>query len=625
MIKKLIVISILFIPVLCFCQQTIPLDSLLNAVDNEKADSNKIKIYNQLADYYMDNNAGKAIEYLEKSKDIANKLGLKLKEGDNYYSLGFCYLVKADFEKSLYNYQQSTFIYEKLKDSRRLANAYMSIGNVYFQNKDTVKTDLYYDKAEKIIIERKDTLQLSSMYDTRGITYDQLGKFDLALSYFRKAYNLAYAVHEADYYMNTLSNIGLTYKHQFKTAEALKCFDSVLVFSIKTGRANDQLASIYNNIAATNAQAGDYPDALQAFTKSIQYAKAAGSPGIEMENYHNISDMYGTMKNFEQQSVYLNKYYHLKDSLFTVDKTNQLTELESTYQIEKKNNELTKKDTELTKQRAQRNIFIIIALSIFVVLAGLAFFYSRIRKKNELLQQKNTQISEQKNELQTLNHVKDRLFSIISHDLRNPLVTLRSYLMLTDNDSLSAEKKHLFKVQTMNAVSQTGDMLDNLLAWANIQIKNTRANIIPLNCNDLVEDVVSNVKAQAFQKQINIVPQIAVETIPGDYDILTIALRNLLTNAIKFSSEKKEIKINCSQKADRILISVQDQGIGLSQDQIKNILDNKNGSTKGTQGEKGSGLGLFLIKELLQSIHAQLLIESEQGKGSTFIISLPAL
>jgi tetratricopeptide (TPR) repeat protein len=111
----------------------------------------------------MDNNAGKAIEYLEKAKEIATALKLKLKEANNFYSLGFCYKMKADYEKSLYNYQQSTFIYDQLKDSFRMSNALMSIGNVYFDNKDTEKTDFYYDKAGELIIALKYTINLVNM------------------------------------------------------------------------------------------------------------------------------------------------------------------------------------------------------------------------------------------------------------------------------------------------------------------------------------------------------------------------------------------------------------------------------------------------------------------------------
>ena len=223
-----------------------------------------------------------------------------------------------------------------------------------------------------------------------------------------------------------------------------------------------------------------------------------------MENYRNMSDMFGDMKNYEQQAVYLKKYYNFKDSLYSADSKNQLTELEANYTVEKKNGELVKKDAEVAEQKNRQRILLIVAFSILALLGLLMLFYKRIQNKNRLLQEKNVQINEQKDELQTLNHVKDRLFSIISHDLRNPLVTLRSYLMLADNDAVAEEKKQQFKVQTMNAVSQTGDMLDNLLAWANVQIKNTKANIIPINIADLLSDAVNNVKAQAFQKNISI-------------------------------------------------------------------------------------------------------------------------
>lgn len=622
-VYRILCMLLFLIPASAFCQQAIPIDSLFNAADNEKADTARMKIYNTIANYYLDNNAGKAIEYLEKAKEIATNHKLALNIANNYYSLGYAYLVKADYDKSLYNYQQSTFIYEQLKDSFRLSNALLSIGNVYFDNKNAEKTNDYYDKAGAIIIALNDTSQVCNYYDTRGITYDQLGKYDSALKYLNKAYSLALKANLVSNAMNTLSNIGLSYKHINQTQKAINCFDTVLQYYKKVNTPPDMYASLYNNIGAAYSQANNFDKAIAAFTSSINLATQAGSTSIVMENYRNLSDMYGNMKNYEQQTVYLKKYYHLKDSIFTIDKSNQLTELESDYRIEKKNAELTKKEAEVTKQKSQRNFLLIIASSIFAVMLGFAFFYTRIRAKNKLLQQQNVQISNQKNELLTLNHVKDRLFSIISHDLRNPLVTLRSYLTLADNESISAEKKQMFKAQTMYAVSQTGDMLDNLLAWANMQIKNTRPAIIPVNVQDLVADAISSVKPQALQKQIEIEQQIFAETILGDYNILMIALRNLLTNAIKFSAEKKIVFIGSKKVNDRIYLSVKDEGIGLTEEQVIAINTNDSNSTNGTKGEKGSGLGLFLIKELLKNINASLLIESVPGTGSTFIISLP--
>jgi signal transduction histidine kinase len=298
--------------------------------------------------------------------------------------------------------------------------------------------------------------------------------------------------------------------------------------------------------------------------------------------------------------------------------------MEADYQVEKKNNELVKKEAEVLKQKSERNIFFIIALAAALILITGSFFYNRIHKTNAQLKEKNSQINEQKNELQTLNHVKDRLFSIISHDLRNPLTTLRSYLSLADNDSLAPDKKMQFKLQTMNAVINTSDMLDNLLAWANVQIKNTKVAITPINITNCVEDTVHSVQGQALQKGITIHQQIEASTALGDYDILCIALRNLVTNAIKYSDAQKNIYIKSSKENSGLILSVRDEGIGMTPEQITQIRSSENSSTPGTLGEKGSGLGLFLVRELLQKINAELRIESKPGEGSSFMIAIPS-
>ena len=117
----------------------------------------------------------------------------------------------------------------------------MSIGNVYFQSKNKAKTNLYYDKAETLIKTMKDTEQLANMYDTRGVVYDQMGSYDTSMQYFEKALALEKAAGMEDYSYNTLSNIGLNYKHQHRTAEAIKAFDTVAAYFIKTNAPKTRL------------------------------------------------------------------------------------------------------------------------------------------------------------------------------------------------------------------------------------------------------------------------------------------------------------------------------------------------------------------------------------------------
>ncbi len=605
--------------------QSRQVDSLLKALDTETADSNRLRIYSRIADYYVDNNYTKAIDYYTKALETAKKLDYKLAAANSYYSIGYCYLIKGDYDKSLENYLQSVRIYEELKDSRRLTNAYLSIGNVYNQNKNDQKTDEYYAKAKKLIDISNDSSVLNSFLAERGIQFDQRKQFDSALLYLQKAHQMAVILKDDYFVASSLSNIALTYKHQAKTDLALHYFDSVLIMFKAMDAPLDNFAATYNNIAATYTQAGNYPKAKEAFDKSIAYAKETGSRNIELENYRNLSDMYGDMKNYEQQNIFLKKYYSLKDSLFTADNKNQLTQLEADYHLEQKNGEIVKKDIEVQKQKSERNVFIIIALAAALLLSTLAIFYSRIRKKNKLLEEKNIQINQQKDELQTLNNVKDRLFSIISHDLRNPLVTLRTYLSLADNAALPAEKKQQFKAQTMQAVLQTSDMLDNLLAWANLQIKNTKANITPVNVNDAVQDAINIVQAQAQQKNIAIQKDIQAAVVLADEHILAIALRNILTNAVKYSNEGQHIFIASLKENDHVSLSVRDEGVGMTAEQLQQLQQSESESTKGTQGEKGSGLGIFLVKELLAKTYGHLTIKSEKDKGSSFTINLPAL
>lgn len=601
------------------------LDSLLKVLDTQKEDSNQQRTLTRIGSYYIDNNPAKALEYFERAAALATKFNLNLRLANNYYDIGFCHLLKGDFDKSLNNYQQSARIYETLKDNRRLVNAYMSIGNVFFQNKDFNKAGDYYTRAELIIKQSKDSNQLSTLYSERGLIYDQTNKYDSALLYLEKSLTIAKLINNEGLVANQLANIGLTYKHQKKTALALQYFDSVLVLYNKMEQIPmDNIAAMYNNIGATQAQAGNYAKAIEAFNKSIAGAQQVSIQGIVLENYRNMADMFGDMKDYKQQADYLKKYHALKDSLFSSDNKNQLTQLEADYQLEKKNTSLIKQEAETIKQKNQRNIFIVIAIGAIILLTALGFFYRRIKQSNVLLQEKNIQINTQKEELQKLNQVKDRLFSIISHDLRNPLVTLRTYLTMFDNPSLSEEKKERFKTQTQQAVIQTSDMLDNLLVWANMQIKNTVPAITTIQLDNCIDDAIAAVKAQAAQKNISIQKNIAAVTATAEHNIAEIALRNIITNAVKYSNANSTIFISTMLHNDNTVIIIKDEGIGMTAAQIAAIMNNNIETTAGTQGEKGSGLGLFLVMELLKKINGSLHIESEPGKGSSFIVSLNA-
>jgi signal transduction histidine kinase len=623
--KSILLLSALFLCTVIYCQVNREVDSLLKALDTEKEDSNILRSLNRIGSYYIDNNPAKAITYFERSVELAKKTGNTLRLGNAFYDLGFCHLLKGDFDKSLSYYQQSEKIYTQFNDKRRLANAYISMGNVFFQNRALGKATEYFTLAENIVLQTRDSNQLSTLYNERGLIFDQLQQYDSALIYLQKALTIAKQANNEDLAVSTLCNIGLSYKHKKNTALALQYFDTVLKrYNSTPGTPLDYIAGLYNNIGATHAQAGNYAAALAAFNKSVAHAEMAGTKTIEAENYRNMADMFESMKDYRQQSFYLTRYYKLKDSIFSADNKNQLTQLEADYQVEKKNISLVKQEAETLRQKSQRNIFIIVAIGAALLLAALGYFYRRTKQRNVLLREKNLQIGRQKDELQALNHIKDRLLSIISHDLRNPLATLKSYLTLADDPTLPAEKKEDFKKQTMLSVSQTSNMLDNLLTWANMQLKNSRPVITQISTADCIDDAIGAVAAQAAKKNITVHKKIEAETAIAEYHILEIALRNIITNAVKYSHDAGNIFINTSQAGQQVQIMIKDEGTGMNKEQLHELVNSRAESKPGTAGEKGSGLGMFLVKELLQKINAVLQVESEKGIGSSFIILLPA-
>ncbi len=607
-----------------FSQNNKYVDSLLKEINKHPHDTVLVVLYDQIGQAISLNNPGKAIEYFERGKAVAKKANLMKEYANFWYSIGFNHRIRAKFDKAIYSYQQTLPVYEQLTDTFRLANALMSIQATYFELNDLAKANEYNAKAAPYVFAENYPPQVANYLESRATIFSKENKLDSALYYYEKVINLYKEVDDPIGMSIAQMNKGITLKKTGNYQQALQLFDTSISLLKGMQQVDDIYASIQNNIGATYAAMGQTDKALTAFNTSIKYAKDAGLIKNEMENYRNMADMFLKQNDFKNHSTYLQKYYTLKDSIFTIDSKNQVTELETDYALSQKNNEILVKETEITKNKSERNIFIILSATALAILLTLGYFYTKIKKTNKLLNEQNILISEQKNELITLNRVKDRLFSIISHDLRQPLQTLKSFLLLSDNPNVAEEKKKEFKILTFNAVLNTSDMLDNLLAWANIQLKNSTPPITAISVEDSIWDVSESVKPQTIQKGITLTQNIQAITAKGNYDILQIAIRNIVTNAIKFSPANSVITINSFKDGDKVLLTVTDQGIGMTAEQIAQIEAKEINTTKGTAGERGSGLGLFLVKELLEKIDGRIIINSEVGKGSTFSIVLNA-
>jgi two-component system sensor histidine kinase/response regulator len=274
--------------------------------------------------------------------------------------------------------------------------------------------------------------------------------------------------------------------------------------------------------------------------------------------------------------------------------------------------------------------------SAYVVVALLAYFCtdyirrsyeqekSSATEKNKAIVRKNQLITSQNEELKKLNDEKNKLMSIVAHDLRSPLASIQNFLELLSEYDLPAEQKLAIEKELLNSTKQTLVMLSKLLDWSKTQLQGVSAHKEPLDLNDLFTPTLNFEKGIAYRKGIELEylldPTI---TIFADREMMQLIVRNLVGNAIKFTSEGGTIAIGSEVRDNNCVISIRDNGIGIPADKQDAIFSLNVQSTFGTKNEKGVGLGLLLCQEFIHAQNGKLWFESTEESGTCFYISIP--
>jgi signal transduction histidine kinase len=279
-----------------------------------------------------------------------------------------------------------------------------------------------------------------------------------------------------------------------------------------------------------------------------------------------------------------------------------------------------------------KNFFISLSVLLGVLIFVFVYFISENRKINRQLKKgltelevKNQEILVQKEQLSQLNQVKDRFFSIISHDLRNNLTTMKLYFDLVSNPAYDATTQQEFGKEVAASVQNTIDLLENLLVWASGQIKGVRVEPKKVSLYYLAEENISMLKSMAVQKGIALHNETDQDAfLLADANMVNLILRNLLSNALKFTKEGGEVSILSEEFDTYHQISVIDNGVGIDANKLNSLFTaHLNVSTQGTANEKGTGLGLMLCKEFTEKNGGKIWVESEAGKGSSFMLTFP--
>jgi signal transduction histidine kinase/tetratricopeptide (TPR) repeat protein len=556
--------------------------------------------------------------------------------------IGQIYSINGDKVNALKFNIEALKIAEKKQLKEKIAISNRNIAFILKSQKNYKEAISYLEKSLEIWIELKNNLNVTKTTINIAGNLALLGKFDKSLEYLFQGEKYATEIKDTSllsHIMISIANIYSFKKEIVKSEEYyLKCVK--LKQALKD---NKGLATIYNNMSVFYLKNSNLKKGEKYARLALEKAKESNLQNIEMSNYKSLSFLYSKQKKFEDAYTFQNKYIQLKDSLFNVKKSEQLADIRTKYEAEKKEQQIQILESEnqlnlaeIRQKKLERN-FLAGGIVLFLLLFILILRAYRVKKnnnillndKNNLIEQQKADLSNHNLELNKVNSTKDRLFSIIAHDLRSPMSSMeglpgiiRKLLSTGKTEKLNAVARHID--QTVNRLNL---LLDNLLNWSLSQINGLHVNKEEVFLKNAVQYSVDVQKSALNAKKISLKIDINDEIkVYSDQNMLRTVIRNLINNAIKFTPKGGEIFISASSDGKLVHISVKDSGIGISSEKLDAIFEISGTKiSAGTDGEKGTGLGLNLCRDFIALNNGDIRISSKKGKGTEVYFSLPCL
>lgn len=645
------VLCFLFLSLSAFSQQAQTVEKLKAELEQAKADTALLRLNTVLAELYFRSEPDKTIEYGEKAIALAEKLDSLRWKARALNCMGVAYVIMSEIDKSLDHHYRALKIREDLKDSLGMALSYLNIGNAHIRSANPEKALEMFKKSEIISLALNEKRVLSWVYNNTATIYKDNGDIKKALHYLLQSVKLKEETNDRTGLSASLNHIGDAY---LKTGQVQKGLEYLLRAKALDDSLNNisGLIPTLRTLSEAYIAAKEYDKAVEAAKQSLELARKIKSNLEIMLSARSVNKAYVAANDYKHAHHYLMLAAQFSDSVNTAAHLTNITEIQTRYETEKKELENQKLTLEKEQQakiiRADKQVQFIgaAALAMLLILA-LLLFYSRrriqvhnteLQQVNEQVQAQNVEIKrrsakikeqaaileQQRDELAKLNSFKNKIFSIISHDLRSPFASVKGLLNLVHKRNMAeTDIKRMLQLLEKEYDVAT-NLLNNLLIWAKTQMEGANLHLEPISLQELAEENMHLLKTPSEAKEIqlvNLVPDDAV--IYADKERINFILRNLLANAVKFTAQGGMILIQAERKEHTIAFSVTDSGQGISPENQERLFSSQRFTTNGTANEKGTGLGLMLCKEFAEDMKGEIAVQSTLGQGTTFTVSIP--
>lgn len=591
------------------------------------------RMYNLLAQYKL------ALRYLNMAVDLNRKLHNEMDEADSYKNIGILYFNQGMLPKALDYYYKALFIDLKLNNKLAAAANYNDIGFVLYGMQVYPKALEYYKKAYGIYRASNDLLGYGIVNENIGEVWLAQQNYDRAIAYLNVSDKIARRQDDKDGMSSIYTDLGLCYAHKKEFDKAINYLDISLQVARKYKIVYNQAYTLIGFATVYNLK-HDYVNAYKYAVEGQQMAGKLGNLAVRSDAALQLNRTLAGLGQYDAAYKLLRQYIDLKDSLNNNESMQKLTSYNLEHDFANKQHQLAQQQQEkeilYEQSLKQQQLINLIFLTIIIAMITVSIVYYRQKRKQqginlkleeknrEVLQQK-TDLDDQAQKLNDLNILKDRLISVLAHDLRAPLSTLRGLFSLLQDDTITHQQLLEMIPSVLKKLEYTSDFLDTLLFWINSQMENFDSSAKSFYIKDIVTFEVDSYLEQAAAKGIKLIDSVPDNMIASaDPNSIRIVIRNLLTNAIKFSNDNDVIEITASQQDDNShVITVKDTGIGMSEDQLNKLFKGKVNSKTGTNNESGTGMGMLFCKDLVEKCSGKIWVTSQPGEGTEFSFTIP--
>ena len=563
-------------------------------------------------------NYEKGLAYLDEARQINIQGKSELNIAHNYIYHSDIYEKMGRFADAVEATQNAIRIYEKLGYTAFIADDYIKVGEFYLDIGVSQQAIENFNLAAKYALEMEDSISLMESYIGKSEAFNQLGDWDRSLMLLDQANRFAQTLENNPYAQKINFIFGSNWLEKGEFKKAIHYFSNSFK-ALKQVEFSENFFYVQLKLAQSYHQMG-IEDSTKYFINTVFEGNTDWVSSRALMDGHRVaSKIYEDFNETSAALYHHKKFFELYEEMYTNKAQEILREEQVRQNVAKAQQEKKQAELQASLLNSRNNLFFGLLVAAGIILLLITYFFFRLRQNKREMEEKN-QLLEQ------LNATKDKFFGIIAHDIRSPIIALSGvgeqleyYLGKQKFDKLQQLGNRVEKTtQRLNA------LLDNLLNWALLQQGVIPYHPQPIDLQKIAATTAEMFAFQANHKNIELKIDLPENLeVLADERALSTILRNLISNALKFTRVNGTVSISSEQHHDRIFIQISDSGTGISAEKMKKLFSIGKKTDSGTRGERGTGLGLILVKELAEMNQGAITVESEIDKGSKFTVDLP--